>query len=194
LYDGVRARLLPQLTRDRYRAGRAAIEAKNFAVAEQELSAAERLIDEAEKAKIADSGLADLRVLVDGFRTLARSERREAPAPLASVATAKPAARPAAKSIYTIDDADVVPPAVVYQAVPAVPATLHLQVARTPRPMILNLTIDETGRVKKVDVIAPINRVYDRMVADAAARWRYRPATKSGVAVPYVKTLAVSVQ
>jgi TonB family protein len=195
LYDGVRARLLPQLTRERYRAGRAALESKDVATAEQELTAAERLIDESEHAKVADSGLADLRVLVDGFLVLARAQRRDdtaAPALAAAVPARPPAAT--SKSIYSVEDADVIPPVVVSQPLPPVPPTLHAQVAYARRPMIVNLTIDEAGRVKKAEVVASVNRVYDRLVVEAAARWRYRPATRSGVPVTYLKALAVMVQ
>jgi hypothetical protein len=45
VYAGVRARLLPVLIRERYRAGRTAVEAKNFADAEQAFADAQHLID-----------------------------------------------------------------------------------------------------------------------------------------------------
>jgi TonB family protein len=83
---------------------------------------------------------------------------------------------------------------VVDQAVPAVPPSLHEHVSRTRRAMILNVTIDASGRVKDAVVIVSINPVYDRMVLDASSRWRYRPATKNGAPVPYVKSLAIAVR
>jgi hypothetical protein len=197
LYDGVRARLLPQLIRDRYRAGRAAIDAKDFATADLQLAAAERLIDEADKAKIADGGLADLRVLVDGFRTLSRSPAVNGSAPVKAIAEAPalpPPSTPAkiVKSTYTIDDIGVVPPTPLYQVVPTAPPAIRERIAGIKRPLVLNLTIDETGRVRKTDVVLPVNPVYDQMVVNATSRWRYKPATKDGAPVAYIKALAVS--
>jgi TonB family protein len=60
--------------------------------------------------------------------------------------------------------------------------------------MVVNLTIDESGHVKKADVMVSVNPVYDRIVLDAATRWRYRPATRGGVRVSYLKALAITVQ
>ncbi len=187
-YDGVRARLLPQLARTHYHAGRAALDSKDFAAAEEELSVAERLIRESEDTAVADSGLGDLQVLVEGFRVIAQSQR-------AAGATRVAASAPTAVNArYSSTDVDVQPPVVLDQAVPAVPPSLREQVIRARRAMVLNLTIDASGRVTDAVVIVSLNPVYDRMVLDASSRWRYRPATKSGVPVPYVKSLAIAVR
>jgi hypothetical protein len=197
LYDGVRARVLPQLIRERYRAGRTAIEKKDFAGADQEFAATERLIDEAENARVADIGLADMRELVAGFRMLSKAQpvdRAPATTKPGADAAAAAAARSAEKSTYRIDDEDVVPPAPLYQVVPFAPPSVRARMSGIKRPLLLNLTIDASGKVRKAEVIAPLNSVYDRMVVGAAAGWRYKPATKRGVPVAYVKALAVTIQ
>ena len=211
MYDTVRARLLPQLIRDHYRAGRAALEKKDFATAERELSSSARLLAAAKVTKIDDSGLDDLSVLVDGFLVLSKSppatvvpvdDVRRTPAasnapaskPIAPVAPVAPTASVAAKSTFSVDDKDVVPPVALQQKLPEVPASLHRSLVQGNRMLVVNVTIDDTGRVRRADVATPFNPVYDRMVVDAASKWRYRPATKGGVPVSYVQALAVTVR
>ena len=101
-FTGVRKQLLPSLIRDAYRAGKSALDAKNYAEAEPQLTQARRLLDEVEQLGPVDAAMSDLRMLVDGFLDLAHgavSAQREAaainrpPAPPASVpATPEPAA------------------------------------------------------------------------------------------------------
>ena len=199
MFDSVRARVLPQLITERYEAGRAALERKEFAAAERELTGAARALDAAAAAKIAGSGLADLRVLVDGFLLLSKSQPASA-STVAEVAVAKganasaPAGTAAAKSIYGVHDIDVVPPVALQQRLPEVPATLHQPLVHSSKTLVVNLTIDETGKVRRAQITTPVNPVYDRMVTDAASRWRYKPATRRGVAVSYLKVLSVTVQ
>lgn len=189
MFDAVRARVLPQLITERYQAGRAALERKELAAAERELTAAARALDAAAALKISNSGLADLRVLVDGFLVLSKAP----PAP--SVTVTEPVAKvEETKSVYGVRDTEVVPPVVLQQRLPDVPASLHQPLVHAVRTLILNLTIDETGKVRRAHIVTPINPVYDRMVTDAASKWRYKPATRHGVAVTYMKVLSVTVQ
>ena len=201
MYDAVRARVLPRLIRDRYREGRAAVEAKDASAAAAAFTSAKRLMDEAERAKVADSGLADLRMLVDGFLALSTSQPpASAPVskPVASTpvspATPPPPAVRREKAVYTIDDDDVVPPQIVSQPIPVVPDAPRERVLRARRPMIVNVTVDPSGRVRNASIVVSINSIYDRMVMDAAKSWRYQPATRGGVAVAYEKAVAVRIQ
>lgn len=201
MYDAVRARVLPRLIRDRYREGRAAVEAKDASAAAAAFTSAKRLMDEAERAKVADSGLADLRMLVDGFLALSTSQPpASAPVskPVASTpvspATPRPPAVRREKAVYTIDDDDVVPPQIVSQPIPVVPDAPRERVLRARRPMIVNVTVDPSGRVRSASIVVSINSIYDRMVMDAAKSWRYQPATRGGVAVAYEKAVAVRIQ
>ena len=190
MFGAVRSRVLPQVIRDKYRSGRAAIETREFADAARELGDARQLIDEAAAAGVADPGLADLRDLVDGFLVLARSQPGvSAPAtdPMAASAAA------AAPRIYGSKDTDVTPPAIISQALPDVPASLRATMASARRPMMIAVTIDERGQVRESHVVIPMNPVYDRLVVGAAKSWRYRPATKDGAPVPYQRVIAITV-
>ena len=204
MFDAVRGRVLPQVIRDKYRSGRAAIEQKDFASAARDLGDTQRLIDEMRAVGIDAAGLADLRDLVDGFLVLATSQ------PLAPPDTAGPpiaartlpatggAAAPAhvagATRIYDIKDADVTPPTTLSQDMPDLPPSLRALVSGARRQMIVSVTIDERGRVRDSQLVTPINPVYDRLVMAAAKNWRYRPATKGGAPVGYQKVMSITVK
>ena len=78
MFTDVRRRLLPALVRDRYRQARASLDSKNFTSAEPQLIEVRVMISDAEKINAMDEGMADLRVLVDGFIDLTRSLRENA--------------------------------------------------------------------------------------------------------------------
>jgi hypothetical protein len=214
LYTTVRTRLLPTLVREQYRAGRAAVEAKAMATASQHFADAKRLIADARTAGSADSGLDDLGELVDGFLLLATAKPASTPAdpapatpPMPSPSesqvpalSAPPGPAPSASSsattepgprIYTIADADVTPPAALLQVIPALPPPLRVYTQPGSRPLILNLLIDESGRVRRSSVVVSVNPAYDSFVINAVAQWRYRPAQRGAVAVPYEKVVAI---
>jgi hypothetical protein len=95
---------------------------------------------------------------------------------------------------YRIEDEDVTPPVTIYQVTPSVPAEL-LAFLRTPRrPIILDLTIDETGNVQKAEVRDPTNTIYDHLLVRAAAGWKYQPAMRNGVPVRYEKSVVLAVK
>ena len=58
---------------------------------------------------------------------------------------------------------------------------------------ILEITINEKGRVENAVMREPVNPIFDSVVMTAANSWQYRPATKAGAAVKYVKRIGVSV-
>ena len=48
------------------------------------------------------------------------------------------------------------------------------------------------GGVTDVVVRQSVNAAYDTLVAAAARTWKYRPATKDGVPVRFVKTVVLN--
>jgi TonB family protein len=56
---------------------------------------------------------------------------------------------------------------------------------------LLDIIIDETGRVVDATIRRSVNVGFDSAVLRSARRWKYRPAMKAGVPVRYVKTLAL---
>ena len=221
MFSTVRKRLLPSLIRERFKTARMALEQKKLSEAEPQLVEAKLMIADAEKLGIKDDGLADLSVLVDGFLQLVRStaDQRQAaaqPAPKsaapvppdaasAAVATRQPIEPPppaapatapartpaAAPRVYTVDDVGVTPPVVVNQRMPAMTTDLVRITKAMNTSAVIEVVIDERGDVVEVTVIKSVNASFDNIVAGAARRWKYRPATKDGVPVRYIKTLVL---
>jgi TonB family protein len=140
--------------------------------------------------------LSDLRTLASGFLDLATAAAAPPPAPPKPKPEPAPAPAPATapqlplNKVYGGEDAGVVPPAVVRQDVPAVPANLTNQVKDRGR---VELVIDEQGRVSSVAVRMPMHPFYDQLILSAAKDWRYKPATLNGVPVKYRKMIAINV-
>jgi TonB family protein len=220
-FTNVRKRLLPSLIRDSYRAGKSALDAKKYAEAEPQLAQARRLLADAEQLGDLDPSMIDLRMLVDGFLELAHSaaaaQRQAATINVASAEPAKapatpaPAAQPtpqpasaqtsaaaaqtsAPAEVNTIADADVSPPVALQQTLPAAPPALATIMRRAQAQGIVDVVISENGSVEDAIIRRSINAAYDELLIEAARRWKYRPALKSGVPVRYTKTILVRAQ
>jgi hypothetical protein len=210
MFMGVRRRVLPSVIRERYRTVRGLINDKRYAAAEPALADLQRLLAAAEGLGAWDEGLADLRVLVDGFLDLSRAQvvsASEAPATAspaeATTSVAAGATEPVPSSaseepggprVYSVEDADVTPPVAVYQRAPSVPVQLRTMLRAQPRPMILLLTIDDTGAVQRAEVRGSLDTSYDDLLVREAGTWRYTPAMRQGAPVWFVKPVVIAVQ
>jgi TonB family protein len=219
MFTDVRRRLLPSLIRERYRVARAAVDRKSFAAAEPDLAEAHRMIAEAEKIGVKDDGLADLSVLVDGFLQLIRSSADQRPAMAAAAAPAAPApaagrapvpaasrgdasaqagqpaaaATPAAAAViprvYSAADEGVSPPVALEQKMPTMTNEMQLITRAAKSRGMVDILIDENGRVLDASIRQSLNSTFDTMLVRAARNWKYRPAMVDGTPVRYVKTL-----
>jgi len=89
-------------------------------------------------------------------------------------------------ALIDIDDVDSLPTPIT-QPNPEYPAVSRRM--RHEGRVVLNLLIDENGRVIDVDVISGVPRTrLDQAATEAVRRWTYRPALKDGVAVKVWKT------
>jgi TonB family protein len=188
-FADVRKRLLPDLASSRYAEARQAYDRKQFAEAATGFRELVLLLDD----PLMNGRLADLRTLASGFVELAAAAAAPPPAPKEELAPEPPApaapVAPAAPSIYTAEEPGIVPPVTIRQEVPAVPASI----ARMIRSQgMVDLTIDEQGRLVSIVLRASLHPVYDRMLVEAARHWKYKPAMLNGVAVPFRKLLSVS--
>ena len=210
MFSDVRKRLLPSLIRDRYRVARAEVDQKSFAAAEPNLADARRMISEAEKLGVKDEGLSDLSVLVDGFLQLIKSsadQKAEQPAVAAAAAPAAsataPMRSPAAVSaradasgaaaaitrVYSAVDEGVSPPVVLEQKMPPMSNEMQLITRAAKSRGMIDIVIDETGRVIDTSVRQSMNAAFDGMIVRESRKWKYRPAMVNGAPVRYVKTL-----
>jgi hypothetical protein len=92
--------------------------------------------------------------------------------------------------IYPSDDDGVRPATPIRQEVPRVP----VQVANQTRERgILDVTIDEQGRVIAAAIRVGLHPIYDGQILVAAKEWRYQPATLNGRPVKFRKIIQITV-
>src|SRR5262249_8440050 len=132
--------------------------------------------------------VADLKELAEDFLKLTNAALAPpAPAPAAVKAEPPPAPRPPA--IYTLDDADVVPPVDIARELP--PWQPPLSFASATFSVTVTVDIDEHGLVERAALVQPITPLYDSKLLAAAKKWRFQPATKGGVPVKFRKSIAI---
>jgi hypothetical protein len=190
-FADVRQRLLPDLANRRYAEAKTAYDQKAFAEAAAGFRDVVALLDDPQM----HGRLPDLRTLAAGFVELATAaaappppepEVKEDPKPVA-----EPPKQPVQPRIYTTADTAVVPPAIIRQDVPAVPNSV---VGMARAKGVLELIIDEEGRVSSIVLRARVHPVYDSLLMTAAKDWKYRPATLNGKPVKFRKLLQVAIK
>jgi hypothetical protein len=176
-FTEVRRELLPQIATTLYAESKAAYDKKDTENARAGFEQLMQMLGDPDM----QGKLTDLGTLAKGFLDLS--------------ATKSPAAAPApaAAPVESVAKAAVVvPPSVIVQAVPPIPSNL-LRMTQL-KAGVLELTIDEAGKVTEAKFLSPIHPVYDGMVVNAAKGWKYKPATADGQPIKYKKTLRIAVQ
>lgn len=207
-FTRVRDRVLPAIARATYDEGKAAFDNKTFDVAVSKLEETLRILDRA--APDSKGDLADLRTLTKGFLDLSRASLVTAPA----AATSGPAATPArASGAASVPSATAVPasaggasgpaaapipspipdrdPVVVQQVAPPFSYDSLPARSRVEYRGVVEVEIDEKGRVVDVQITRPIHPLYDPVLLKAAREWTYLPAYRDGKPIPVRKRVAV---
>ena len=190
-FSEVRQRQLPEIARTRYAGAKATYDRKDFVNAERQFRELLRLIDDPEMA----GRLGDMRVLVAGFLDLSVASAAPPPAPRKEE-SAPSASPPAVRTSYPVghifssEEPEVVPPVAQKQDVPAIPTTIRTQIRDKG---LLEVIIDEQGRVIGLDLRVRLHPIFDSQLLSAAKDWRYRPAMLNGKAVRYRKLVQISV-
>jgi hypothetical protein len=190
-FSDVRQRLLPEIAATRYAAAKATYDRKEYAAAEQQFRDLVVLLNDPQIG----SRSGDLRTLAAGFVDLAaaaaapppepkRAEPPPAPAPVAEPIVPNPA------HVWTGEEPGVTPPVALRQEVPRVPNTLSPQARERG---LLEVLIDEQGRVTGLTMRLSIHPMYDPLLIAAARDWRYKPAMVAGAPVKFKKLIQVSV-
>jgi hypothetical protein len=192
-FADVRQRLLPDLATARYAEAKQAYDRKSFAEASARFRELVALLDDPQMA----GRLNDLRTLAAGFVELATTAAAPPPPPKENEnEAAEPPApvepkKSAAPRVYTAEDGNVVPPVIINQDVPSVPAAI---VGMTRDKGVLDLVIDEQGRVVSIALRARVHPLYDTLLMTAAREWKYKPAQLNGTPVKYRKLLQISIK
>lgn len=188
-FRDVRRRMLPDIATERYASAKASYDRKDFAAASDQFRQVLGLLQDADM----QGRLADLRTLSSGFLELSDAAVKAAALPVESTPEPVPPPTPAVRAVpkvYTTDDAEVTAPVTVRQDVPKVPLTILNQVRDRG---IIEVIIDELGRVESAAIRASVHPSYDSMLLAAAADWKYRAATVNGQPVKFRKRIQISV-
>jgi TonB family protein len=187
----VRQRLLPELGATRYAGAKQAYDSKDYVNAAAAFRELLVLLDDPQM----EGRLADMRTLAAGFVELATAAAAPPPAKEEEKVVEKPVApvpaAPAEPRIYTADDKGIVQPVTIRQDVPTVPAAIA---SMTKSFGILDLVIDEQGRVISIAIRSRVHPVYDAALVNAAREWKYKPATLNGTPVRFRKLLRISIR
>ena len=213
-FRGVRRRMLPGVVRAEYAEARAAYRRGEYAGAAEGFEAVSALLADEDM----EPGHEDLKELADGFAELGREQALAAergpdtaappPAPVAPPVPDPPVAPPVPvapvappvaeepapappPAIYGPDSPGVSPPVTLRQEVPALPPEARLMGRARG---LLEIVIDEQGRVASAVIRESLHETYDRRLVAATAGWSYQPARFDGRAVRYRKVIEVMVR
>jgi hypothetical protein len=187
-FRDVRRRMLPGIVRARYVEAKGAYDRHEYETAAGRFREVSALLADQDM----EPGHDDLCELVAGFEELSRAKADEMlrdaedtePSPPAA-ADPVPASVP---DIYGPESPGVMRPVTLAQEIPPLPADSRLP-GRSRG--VIEVVIDEQGRVASVVLRQPIHETYDRRLIEAAIQWRYEPARADGKAVKYRKTIEV---
>jgi TonB family protein len=185
-FSEVRHRLLPEIAASRYGVAKAAFDRQDYAVAEPRFRELLTLLNDPQMG----TRLADLRVLAKGFLDLTVAAATPPPEPVKAKPLPSAPAAVAADHIWSADAPGVTPAVTIKQTVPRVPTAIS---KHTRDRGLLEVVIDEQGRVIGVTLRRSIHPVYDPLLMDAARQWNYQPATVNGVPVRFRKLVQIVV-
>ena len=115
-------------------------------------------------------------------------------APRADAAARQPAAAEAKAAataipqVYSAADEGVSPPIAIEQKMPTMTTEMQMITRAVKSRGMIDILIDETGRVIDATVRQSMNSAFDGMVVRAARNWKYRPALVNGTPVRFLKT------
>jgi TonB family protein len=190
-FSDVRQRLLPQIATTRYAAAKAAYDRKDYSLAETQFRNLLALLDDPQM----NGRLSDLRTLASGFVDLSAAAAAPPPEPKKPEPTPPAAPAPASVApkephVWNADEPGVALPVALRQDIPRVPTPIAAQARQRG---LLEVVIDEQGRVTNLAMRLSIHPMYDPQLLAAAREWRYKPATVDGVPVKFRKVIQITV-
>jgi hypothetical protein len=193
MFRDARARVLPAAAKNMYASAKTNFEQGQLTKAATQFDELIALLSEKELAT--QPGLADLKMLAEGFskltqqqisveRASASAAEKPAPPPVVEPPRAEPA------RVFSSADTDVRPPIAIEQTIPQwVPPTGTLRYQEFSG--VLEIVVDESGSVMAATMAQRVNVIYDQMLLSAAKRWRYYPALRDGKPVIYRKLINI---
>jgi TonB family protein len=177
----VRTRLLPRVLAEQYVAARRLFDAADWTGAAEAFSRVGVLAADPDLASV-PLPVGDYQILAAGFMALARSRITPATAVPPQLETV------AVSPLYDAGASDVTPPVTLLQQLPRWPSSAF------PPPDqggVIEVLIDEEGRVESASIEQPMSPLYDPLVLEAARDWLYEPARRGGHPVRFRKLIRV---
>jgi TonB family protein len=185
-FTEVRRRLLPEIATARYTVAKTAYDRKEHAAAEAMFRQLIVLLDDPDMG----GRMADLRTLAGGFLELSARAAVPAPEPKHAEPSPPPAPAPVPGRVYGADDPGVTAAVAINQDFPRLPSSIASQ-ARDRG--VIEVVIDEQGRVVHAQIRTSVHAVYDSQLMMAVRDWRYQPATLAGQRVKYRKMIQIAI-
>lgn len=188
-FADVRHRLLPGLATARYAIAKRSYDEKDWDDAKRQFKELISLLDDPQM----NGRVGDLRVLAQGFLDLAIAAATPPPAPEPAPKPVEPPApvAPAVPKIYSGEEPGIVVPQTIRQELPPVPASIMTTVREKG---LLDIVIDEEGRVVSMALRGRVHPVYDSLLLNAVRDWKYRPAMLQGKPVQFRKLIQFTVK
>jgi hypothetical protein len=182
-FSTVRRRMLPIVARRMYADAKAAFDRKAYPEAVQLLDKTVRVIDLIDTPNRAD--LADLRLLASGFLVLSHAAVNPPPQPPLEAEPTRLEVRTVSEPV--LPSTDLV---VLKQDLPPLPASLAAS-GKSEYRGIIEVDIDETGRVTGARMVQAVHAFYDPLVIRATRDWRYEAPRVFGKPIPSRKRVAI---
>ncbi len=182
-FSTVRRRMLPTVARKMYADAKAAFDRKAYPEAVQLLDKTVRVIDLIDTPNRAD--LADLRLLASGFLVLSHAAVNPPPQPPLEAEPTRLEVRTVSEPV--LPSTDLV---VLKQDLPPLPASLAAS-GKSEYRGIIEVDIDETGRVTGARMVQAVHAFYDPLVIRATRDWRYEAPRVFGKPIPSRKRVAI---
>lgn len=192
MFRDARKRLLPSLIRDLYGKARANFDQKNFDTASAQLKDLMTLVGDEDLGDNA-VGLSDLKMVAEGFLKLADAEvANRAKADAAAASSQKAAeAENSPNRLFSSEDKDVKPPIDISTSMPEWRPPDSVA-SKSDFRGVLRIVIDQRGKVESASMVQTAHATYDSLLLAAVRNWQFRPATRNGQPVKYVKLIAVT--
>lgn len=189
-FRDVRGRLLPGIVQAEYVEARRLYDASSWAEAAAAFRRVAVLAGDPDLTESQIAALVDLKMLADGFATLAQVAATPPPPPPAP----EPVAPPPPVDYDAVFDgshAGVVAPVTVRQDLP------RWSDPSAPLPRrtgLLEVVIAKSGVIERATLTQPVAPGFDRQVLDATKNWKYQPAHLDGQPVRFRKAIRITFQ
>jgi hypothetical protein len=191
LFKEVRQSLLPTLVQHAYADARVAFERHD----PESVARFARVLALLDDPDLVGTPVSDLRTVAAGFRDLSKALGPASEAPATNSQAAEAARSQTAKPgspMYRELAADVVLPEALSQPLPrwVLPPALPGQEPREWQGT-LEIVIDQKGDVVSATLQRSFHPTYDEQLIKAALSWKYKPASRNGVPVRFLKLVYV---